>query len=70
MEKIKFQSEDGIIEFFVELNKYKANIYTDFTILSFQRPTTHNPLKSTPSPCTGSFKTALSLVLLPLNRSY
>ena len=29
------------------MNKYKANIYTDFTILSFHRPTTHNPLKST-----------------------
>ena len=55
-----------IINFFVEINKYKANIYTDFTILSFHRPTTHSHLKSTniltpeptlpkphhPSPCT------------------
>ena len=36
------------------INKYKANIYTDFTISSFHHPTTHNPLKSTatlaPSP--------------------
>ena len=31
----------------MEINKYKANIYTDFTILSFHRPTTHHPLKST-----------------------
>ena len=31
----------------MEINKYKANIYTDFTISSFHRPTTHNPLKST-----------------------
>ena len=29
------------------MNKYKANIYADFTILSFHRHTTHNPLKST-----------------------
>ena len=43
----------------MELNKYKTNIYTDFTIFSFHRPTTHSHLKSTP--CTGSFKTALSL---------
>ena len=38
----------------MEINKYKANIYTDFTISSFHHPTTHNPLKSTatlaPSP--------------------
>ena len=31
----------------MEINKYKANIYTDFTILSFHRPTTHSHLKST-----------------------
>ena len=31
----------------MEINKYKANIYADFTILSFPRPTTHSPLKST-----------------------
>ena len=31
----------------MEINRYKANIYTYFTILSFHRPTTHNPLKST-----------------------
>ena len=31
----------------MEINKYKANIYTYFTILSFHRPTTHKPLKST-----------------------
>jgi hypothetical protein len=31
----------------VEMNKYKANIYADFTILSFHRPSIHNLLKST-----------------------
>ena len=31
----------------MEINKYKANIYTDFTISSFHHPTTHSPLKST-----------------------
>nr|DAY41894.1 MAG TPA: hypothetical protein [Caudoviricetes sp.] len=47
-------------------------IYTDFTISSFHRPTTHSPLKSTATlaPRTNPPKTALSLVLLPLNRSY
>ena len=45
------------------MNKYKANIYTDFTILSFHRPTTHSHLKSTATltPTTNPSKTALSL---------
>ena len=47
------------------MNKYKANIYTDFTILSFHRPTTHHPLKITATlvPRTNPTNTALSLAM-------
>ena len=37
------QNRQIIIGFFVEINKYKANIYADFTILSFPVPTSTSP---------------------------